>query len=745
MSSTPLSRAPLNPRRNVAARVGGWSARHWKTAVIGWLAFVILAFHFGGSVQTHTLKPADAGVGESGHADKVYGKAYAQNQGEMVLLTSKNLKNDSPQFKAAVADLSQRLHHVKGVTKVEDPYGAAAKSLLSKHRNAVMLPYTIPGKAEDQKVIDTSEAAAVAVTAAAKNHPGVRIESFGGVNTEKAFQKIFSDDMAKATTTSLPLTLILLLVAFGTLVAAGLPVLLALSGVLATMGLVGPVSQIAPVSDGIMEVILLIGMAVGVDYALFYLRRAREERAAGRSSHDAVLVAAATSGRSVLISGITVITAMAGMYLAGAPDFVSFATGTILVVTVSMIASLTVLPGLMSRLGDNVDRGRIPGLGRVKARFASFGLWPRVVDRVMRRPLLWGGLTTALLVALTIPAFSMNTGTPDTDTLPHKYPVVQTFERLKDAFPTENSSAPIVIEAHDVTGGAVSGGIAKLQKDVAAHPDLFPGSRKAEVEISRDKKVATLYVGIAGDGSGDRSNHALDELRGDVIPSTIGSVDGATVSVSGQTAMERDFNDTIKSHLPIVFAFVMLAAFLLLLFTFRSVVVPIKAIILNMLSIGASYGVMSLVFNHGWGKSLLGFEQTGPITAWVPLFMFVVLFGLSMDYHVFILSRVREAVDRGMPTSEAVPYAIKNTAGVVTAAAVVMVAVFAIFGTLSFMMFKQMGVGLAFAVLLDATLIRGILLPASMKLLGEANWWLPKRLHWLPKVGHEPEVVPARA
>jgi uncharacterized membrane protein YdfJ with MMPL/SSD domain len=734
----------MSPKHNLAARVGGWSARHWKTAVFGWIALVVVAFQVGHSITTHTLSQSESGVGESGHADKVYQDKYPQTQGEMVLISSESLKSDSPQFHAAVKSVEKTLHGVRGVAEIRDPYVPANHAQVSKHTNAVMVTYTIPGELTSTKVKDTSKAAADAISTAAHDER-LRVESFGGAHTEEEVQKILQDDMSKASTTSLPLTLVLLLIAFGTLVAAGIPVLLAISGVLTTMGLVGPVSHLAPVSDGINEVILLIGMAVGVDYALFYLRRAREERAAGRSTQDAVQIAAATSGRSVLISGITVITAMAGMYLAGAPDFVSFATGTILVVAVSMVASLTVLPGLLSRLGDKVDRGRVPGLARVKGRIARFELWSRVVDRVMRRPAVWGGLTTALLVALTIPAFSMDIGTPDTSTLPHKYPVVQTFERVQAAFPAENSSASVVVEADNVNDPAVVKGVAQLRKAVAERPDVFPASSDTDIEVSSDKSVVTVTVGMAGDGHNAESDHALDVLRDDIVPSTIGSVDGATASVSGETAMDRDFTEVMKSHMPIVFAFVMAAAFLLLLFAFRSIVVPIKAIVLNLLSIGASYGVMSLVFNHGWGKSLLGFGDTGPITGWIPVFMFVILFGLSMDYHVFILSRVREAVDRGMSTGDAVSYAIKNTAGVVTAAALIMVAVFAIFGTLSFMMFKQMGVGLAFAVLLDATLIRGILLPASMKLLGERNWWLPKRLHWLPKLGHEPEVAPARA
>jgi RND superfamily putative drug exporter len=322
---------------------------------------------------------------------------------------------------------------------------------------------------------------------------------------------------------------------------------------------------------------------------------------------------------------------------------------------------------------------------------------------------------------------------------------VQTFERLQDAFPAENGTASVVIEAHDVTQPSVTAGVDRLRESVAAHPRLFPDSRKTEVEVSPDRHVATLYVGIAGDGQEARSKHAVEVLRDDVVPSAIGAVDGTRTSVAGMTAQELDFSNTMRSHLPFVVGFVILAAFLLLLVTFRSIVVPIKAIVLNLLSVGASYGLMTLIFNKGVGKELLGFEHTGPITGWIPMFMFVVLFGLSMDYHVFILSRVRELVDRGMRTEDAVPAAIKSTAGVVTAAALVMVAVFAVFGTLSFMMFKQMGVGLAFAVLIDATLIRGVLLRASMQLLGERKWWLPKSLRWLPKVRHEREPVPAAA
>jgi uncharacterized membrane protein YdfJ with MMPL/SSD domain len=314
---------------------------------------------------------------------------------------------------------------------------------------------------------------------------------------------------------------------------------------------------------------------------------------------------------------------------------------------------------------------------------------------------------------------------------------VQTFERLQDAFPAENGTAAVVIEASDVTSPSVTKGIDELRASVGEQGDLFPDSRKTEVEISKDKSVATVWVGIAGDGQERASKDAVEALRDDVIPATIGKVDGTQASVNGMTAEELDFNDTLMSHLPLVVGFVIVAAFLLLLVTFRSIVVPIKAIILNLLSVGAAYGVMTLIFNKGVGKELLGFEHTGPITGWIPMFMFVILFGLSMDYHVFILSRVREAFDRGMKTEDAVAHGIKTTAGVVSSAALVMVGVFSIFATLPILDMKEMGIGLAAAVLIDATIVRAVLLPATMKLLGDWNWYLPRWLSWLPELEHE--------
>jgi uncharacterized membrane protein YdfJ with MMPL/SSD domain len=376
---------------------------------------------------------------------------------------------------------------------------------------------------------------------------------------------------------------------------------------------------------------------------------------------------------------------------------------------------------------------------------ASFGLWSRVVDGVLRRPLLWAGVSVALLLALAAPALHMTTGTPGVDTLPQGLAVVQKLEHLKAAFPSETSSRSVVIKGSDVTAPAVRRGIERLERATQRNATLFPGDGPFEQDVNPAKTVNILSMQVAGDGIDEQSSQALDALRDELVPATLGKVDGVEAYSTGGTAVDRDFNESMISHLPVVFAFVLIAAFLLLLVTFRSIVVPIKAIVLNLLSVGAAYGALVLVFQHGWFNGLLGVGATGPIVSWLPLFQFVILFGLSMDYHVFVLTRVRELYDRGMSTEDAVSTAIKSTAGVVTSAAVVMVCVFAVFGTLSWMMFKQMGVGLAFAILLDATLVRGVLLPATMKLLGDRNWWLPSALDFLPQVRHEGEVLPARA
>ncbi len=729
--TTKRSTHNASANHNIAARIGRWSVQHRGKAILGWLAFVFVAMAVGFNlVPQKNIEPNDGMPGESGKAAQVLNGAYPDKSGEQVLVQSKTLRASDSQFKAAVADVTARLQHTKGVDNV-------SSGQISKDGHSALVTFELPG---DSKTTEKSVVRSLAaVHAAAKANPELRIEESGDASINKATKDKSNEEMGSTMFMSVGLTLLILLFAFGALVAAGIPVLLGLTSVLATLGLLGPVSQLAPVDESVMHVVLLVGMAVGVDYSLFYVKREREERAAGRDSNAAIEAAAATSGRAVLISGFTVMVAMAGMYLGGISNFASFATGTIMVVAVAMLGSLTVLPATLSKLGHRVEKGRVPFLGRLRNRVGKAGLWSRLLDRVLRRPLLSAVVAAGVLVALALPTLGMQTSLGGTDDTSRDLKVMRTYDRIQAAFPSEGSAEMVVIKADDATSHEVASGIEKLEAATAARPALFEG--KPSVELNSDKSVAIVTLPTTGDGTDDLSNKAVDALRGDIVPSTVGKVDGVEAYTTGEAAATGDFNDAMIGHLPYVFAFVLSAAFLLLLVTFRSIVIPLKAIALNMLSVGSAYGLLTLVFQHGLGKSLgLG---SGPIAAWLPLFLFVILFGLSMDYHVFILTRVREAFDRGMSTGDAVAHGIKSTAGVVTSAAIVMVAVFSMFAMSSELQMQQMGIGLAAAVLIDATIIRGILLPATMKLLGDWNWYLPSKLGWLPKVTVEPEVQPA--
>ncbi len=400
--------------------------------------------------------------------------------------------------------------------------------------------FEIPGDyVEDSARLKPIVQQTLDVSAAAKRaHPDFNIEQFGDASSEDAFMEVFTSDLKKSGMTSIPMTLIILFAAFGTMLLAGMPVLLALTAIAATMGLVGPISQFAPVEESINHVILLIGLAVGVDYTLFYLRRVREERAAGRAHDAAIEAAAATSGRAVLVSGLTVMASMAGMYFAGVPMFTGLATGTIAVVAVAMIGSLTVLPALLASAGDRVVKpGRIPGLARMKARAARFGFWSRVTDRVLKRPALSASLAVGLLVALAVPALHMQTGEPSTDTLPKEIPIVQTFERMQTAFPSETSGQDLVLKAKDVTAPAVTAGIKRFEQALAKQPKLFPDAH-VEIDVSPSKSVATLSIATEGNGSDELSDKALDAVRNDLVPETVGAVSGLQ-SMSAETRRRR--------------------------------------------------------------------------------------------------------------------------------------------------------------------------------------------------------------
>jgi RND superfamily putative drug exporter len=727
----------MQQTRNLAARAGRWSAHHRKKAILGWFAFVILATVLGGMVGQKTLADEDMGNGQSKTADQILESAgFPDQTGESVLVQGKgDLKVGDQRYTAIVDDVVATLSQTKHVDDVENPLAKGNEGNISEDGRSTLVTFKLPGDEDAAK--DRVGDSLAAVAALQQAHPEVELAQFGDASAEKEISKAFEEDFQKAEVSSLPITLIILLIAFGALVAAGLPLLLGFTAVMGTIGLLGPISQLHALDESVASVVLLVGLAVGVDYSMFYLRREMEERDAGKGPEAALDAAAATSGRAVMISGFTVMAAMAGMFLAGNAVFVSFGIGTILVVAVAVIGSLTVLPAMLSWLGQKgwTEKGRVPWVA--KRRHKNKGeskVWGAILDRVLARPLLSAILAGGLLLALSIPAFSMKTVNPGVEGLPRSLEVMQSYDKIQAAFPGGNIPAVTVIKAPDVTTPEAEAAIADLQEQAIATGELMAPSN---VEINPDKTVATVTLGVKGNGTDAASEESLAVLRDDVIPATVGKLPNSEVNVTGFTAGSKDFNDAMKSHLPLVFAFVLTLAFILLLVTFRSIVVPIKAIVLNLLSVGAAYGILKLVFQDGRLEGVLDYHSVGGITSWLPLFLFVILFGLSMDYHVFILSRVREAVDRGMRTDEAVAHGIKSTAGVVTSAAAVMVAVFAIFATLSMLEFKQMGVGLAAAILIDATIVRAVLLPATMKLLGERNWWLPKKLSWLPKFEHE--------
>jgi RND superfamily putative drug exporter len=713
---------PISNGRNdgVAARLGRWSATHWKTATFGWLAFVVAAFALGGVTGTKNIDD-NAGPGESGRMQRILDAGFKQPAAESILIESRSALVTDRSFESATRDVISRVSQTNVVQGVH-------RGAISKSRHAILVDFKIRG--DKKKAADKIEPVLDAVAAAQRAHPGFWIGEFGDASAQKGVETAYGNDLGKAGMLSLPVTLLILVLAFGALVAAGIPLLLGLTAVFATFGLVAVPSHLLPVAFEAPAMVLLIGLAVGVDYSMFYLKRERQERAAGRSPDAALAAAAATSGRSVLISGLTVMTAMAGMFLTGDATFTSLAVATILVVAVAVVGSLTVLPALLSRLGDNVNRVRLPGITK-PADGGGSSLWTAVVDRVLRRPAISAVLAGALLLALAAPALHLHLAAQGAESFPKSLTVIKAYDRMQAAFPGTALPATVVVKAPDVTSPAMRTAIANLEQRAIASGRAFA---PITVHTNAARTVASITVPIAGNGTDNASSAAFHMLRDTVVPSTVGGVPNAEAGVTGQTASWKDQAAALRSNLLPVAGFVLVLAFALMLLAFRSIVVALKAVLLNLLSVAAAYGVLVTVFQRG---------GTDGIEAVVPLLLFVILFGLSMDYHVFIISRIREIFDGGETIDSAVREGVRSTAGVVTSAAIVMVCVFSVFGTLSMPFFKQFGVGLASAILLDATIVRAVLLPASMKLLGEWNWYLPRWLEWLPRIdSREPATPP---
>jgi uncharacterized membrane protein YdfJ with MMPL/SSD domain len=759
-------------RRGATERMAGWSMRHGRLAAGLWVAFVAACLVGGSLAGLRELTDSESSAGETARAEKMIEQArFRSRASETVLVQSGTVTVHDPRFRRVVTAVVARLAAQPDVVALDGPFASKAAGQVSADGRSALVQFDVRGPSGSASERIAPVLAAVA--GVARTHPRFFVGELGDASVDYQLGRTIDKDFGNAERLSIPITLLILVFTFGALVAAGVPVLLAFSAVLATVGLDRLVSHVVPADDATQSIILLIGMAVGVDYSLFYLKREREERRATlgldraavraaqrglrnarRSADEAAVagarevlavakarsranrraaleVAAATSGRAVLVSGATVLVAMAGMLLTGDATFTSVGVGAMLVVFATMVGSLTVLPAVLALLGDHVERGRIPLLGRLAARRSGTG-WARIVRAATQRPVVAVVLAGGALVALAAPAAGLRTALPGFSSLPASIPVVRTYDRMQAAFPGASAPADVVIRASSVRAPAVRSGIARLER--AAHDSDRMGG-PVETAVNPAGTVAQVWIPLRGSGEDQASYAALETLRTRIVPQTIGAVPGVEAAVTGETAGSHDFTAEMHRTIPLVFAFVLGLAFLLLLVTFRSLVIPATAIVLNLLSVAAAYGALVLVFQHGVGAGLIGVHHTSAIVTWLPLFLFVILFGLSMDYHVFIVSRIKELRDAGMATEDAVAEGIARTAGTVTSAAAVMIGVFSIFATLSTVDMKQVGVGLAGAILIDATIVRAVLLPATMKLLGERNWYLPSFLEWLPSAG----------
>ena len=658
---------------------------------------------------------------------------------ELVVVRSEELTVDDPAFRSFV-DGALDDESIATSVAATSWYETRDDSLVSEDRHALLVPLVL-GHTGDEAIEDV-----IAVVERADEDPRFAVDITGEFTLDRDFTELSEKDLREGELYfGLPAALIVLVLVFGAVVAGLVPVLLALVSILVALGLTALVGQVSELSFFVVNMISGMGLALGIDYSLFVVSRYREERRHGREKIDAITATGATSSRAVLFSGVAFVVAMVGMLFV--PDTIlrSLAAGAILVGIASVAAALTLLPAVLSLLGDRVNALRIPWFGREPEADSRHEdrFWGRAVRRVMRRPVLWLATVGGLLVLVALPVLTLSTGTSGVSTLPDSLTSKQGFDALARDFAANDSDPVEVVVLGDAGSQALRDAVSDFREQVAA----LPSFGDAAAEASPDGQATLVTVPLVGDPRSTASADAVRELRSDVAPAVFeGAAD--EVLITGLSAEQADYSDVIRFWLPIVIGFVLVCTLLLLTVVFRSLAISLTAIALNLLSVGAAYGLLVLVFQHGYGADLLGFTQVDAVEAWVPLFLFSVLFGLSMDYHVFIVSRIREAyLERG-DNDYAIAHGVASTARLITGAALIIIVVFAGFATGDLVMFQQMGFGVAVALLIDATLVRTVLLPAAMTLLGDRNWYLPRRLAWLPELqveGTAGEPSPERA
>jgi RND superfamily putative drug exporter len=666
-----------------------------------------------------------------------------RHDNEIIIVQSQDLTVDDPAFQAKVQDIYQLINalgpaFVLGGTNY---YQGNDASLVSADRHITIMPFQMSGSELD--AADTIDGV-LAITGDAGRDGAFRVLAAGGASINHDFQQVAKKDLQTGESIGVPIALAVLVLVFGAVTAAIVPVVLGIFSIIVAIGITAVFGQAFKFSFFVTNVITMMGLAVGIDYSLFIVSRYREERAQGLDKHEAIEAAGATASRAVFFSGTTVVFALLGMLLIPSTIFRSLGAGAIIVVIVSVLVTLTLLPAILGLLGDRVNSLRVPIIGRSLDHVDNEhigGAWDRITRTVMRFPVISLVAAIAVLVALAVPYLDIKTGSEGVSTLPQNTHAYAAFKLLEDDFnfgrvtPTQ-----IVVHDGDVTSPAVQGALDRLKTTLAADPLFGPPT----FDSSSDKSTGVLSVSINADPTSDQAVSAVRDLRDKAIPTAFKDV-AADVFTTGATARNIDYYDTTARYTPIVFAFVLGLSFVLLTIVFRSLVVPLKAMLMNLLSVGASYGALVLVFQKGFLHSILGFQQVDVIEAWVPLWTFSILFGLSMDYHVFLLSRIRERFNKTGDNSESVAFGVRSTAGIITGAALIMASVFGGVASGNLVMFQQMGFGLAVAVILDATIVRSILVPAAMQLLGNANWYLPPVLRWLPQVqteGREPAKRP---
>jgi RND superfamily putative drug exporter len=761
-------------REPATVRIAMWSARHRWPVVGLWFLFTIgillVSLAMGGIDAAEANADPNERKLESSEAYDVFNAGGTNDPYEQVVVVvgGRPGATSDPAFRTAVADLTAKLRAVRapldGVQtttfdQLADPFQAPPEAgLISPDGSTVRIVGRIPG--DNTRVAPLIAPVLPILADARATNPGLVIHAISGTFINDDINALISEGLDASLRLTIPLTFIILLIAFGAIVAAVVPLVLAITSLIAAFGILGIYSQlVGPVSPNATQLIVLIGLAVAVDYSLFMITRFRVERRAGRDRAKAIEVSSSTAGRAVFFSGLAVMISLAGLITLGVSLFTSMAIGTISVVFVSVVGSLTFLPATLAILGDRVNVGRpstwlprlaaalplgpisrasrsaIARLDRRATQQEGSGFWGRMVTWVMARPVPMALLSTGLLLVLAAPVLHLRTGITDITAFPDSIDGVAGIKLVDEKWPrgTDLTLDVIVTNADRADTKAAIG---QLKTEALKIAGL---SEPVAVTPSHDGKVALVSFTMGGSRNDEVNRAIVRQARTQLGPAVFGALADVRIYVSGKSAYTVDVTTVYADGIPVIFTFVLGLSFLLMLVAFHSIVIPVKAILLNLLSTAAAYGILVFVFEDGHLASFLGITPSGVIESWVPLFIFTILFGLSMDYHLFILTRIKEARDRGLGSRAAVAKGISVTAGVITSAASIMVVVFAVFVGLKFVFIQQLGLGLAVAVFIDATLIRSVLLPASMTLLGDWNWWMPRFLDWIPRVTIEGE------